>query len=64
MKAKELREKTRGERERLLAELQVKARTLRFGIAGKEVTNVREYRAVKKDIARILTLSCEEGLSQ
>jgi ribosomal protein L29 len=57
MKAKELREKTVVERERLLGELSAKARELRFGITSRETKNVREYRKVKKTIARILTLS-------
>ncbi len=63
MKTKELREKNEVEREKLLLELRTKSRELRFAIAGRETKNHREYRAVKKDIARILTLAREEALT-
>ena len=61
MKAKELREKTDAEREKLLTELQFKAHSLRFGIASRETKNIKEYRAVKKTIARLITLAAEKG---
>lgn len=60
MKTKELREKSRGEKEKLLAELEVKARELRFKIATREETKHHTLRATKKDIARLQTLLLEE----
>lgn len=63
MKIKELREKNQAEREKLLLELRTKGRELRFSIAGRETKNHREYRAVKKDIARLLTIAREEVLT-
>lgn len=63
MKMKELREQSSGEREKLLLELRMKERGLRFSIAGRETKNHREIREAKKDIARILTLVREEALT-
>lgn len=63
MKVKELREKNSGEQEKLLLELQDKTRKLRFDIATREAKNHREYRKIKKDIARLLTLKRETELS-
>ncbi|MEI7749929.1 MAG: 50S ribosomal protein L29 [Candidatus Moraniibacteriota bacterium] len=63
MKIKELREKSNGEREKLLLGLRTKVRELRFSVAGKETRNHREYRAAKKDVARTLTLGHEEELN-
>ncbi len=63
MKMKELREKSSGEREKLLLELRKKERELRFSIAGRETKNHREIREVKKDIARLLTLDGEGALT-
>ncbi len=40
----------------LLAEKRLALRTFRFAVAGSNVRNVKEGNAVKKDIARILTL--------
>lgn len=63
MKMKELREKSQGEREKLLLELRKKVRELRFSVAGRETRNHREYRAARKDVARALTLGREEELN-
>lgn len=63
MKIKELREKGQAERENLLLELRTRSRELRFSVALRETKNHREYRAVKKDIARILTIAREEALT-
>ncbi|MEP7162504.1 MAG: 50S ribosomal protein L29 [Candidatus Moraniibacteriota bacterium] len=60
MKAKEWREKSVGEREKTLVELQDKARTLRFDIATRETKTHSEYRKTKRDIARLKTISTEE----
>ncbi len=59
MKAQEWREKLSGEREKTLLELADKARKLRFDLATREAKNHREYRKIKKDIARLLTLKQE-----
>ncbi|NTV55017.1 MAG: 50S ribosomal protein L29 [Candidatus Moranbacteria bacterium] len=63
MKMKELREKSQGEREKLLLDLRTKVRELRFSVAGRETKNHREYRALKKDVARVMTLGHEEELN-
>lgn len=56
MKSKELREKTIGELKDLLEEIKEKFRVLRFDLASGKVKNIRDIRATKKDIARILTI--------
>lgn len=48
------------ERTALLAELADKARKLRFDLSLREAKNHRDYRKMKKDIARILTVNREE----
>lgn len=63
MKMKELREKSQGEREKLLLDLRTKVRELRFSVVGRETRNHREYRAMKKDVARVMTLGHEEELN-
>lgn len=63
MKMKELREKSSGEREKLILDLRKKERELRFSIASRETKDHREVRVVKKDIARVLTLAREEELT-
>ncbi len=56
MKAREWREKSVGEREKALVELQDKLRKLRFDLATREAKNSSEHGKIRKDIARILTL--------
>ncbi|NTW30128.1 MAG: 50S ribosomal protein L29 [Candidatus Moranbacteria bacterium] len=63
MKMKEIREKSSGEREKILLELRKKVRESRFSIAGRETKDHREYRAMRKDVARVLTLGHEEELN-
>ena len=60
MKIQEIREKSIAERLTLLTDLQDKARKLRFDLSLREAKNHREYRKMKKDIARILTIAREE----
>ncbi|MBI2439099.1 MAG: 50S ribosomal protein L29 [Candidatus Moranbacteria bacterium] len=60
MKAKEWREKSSGEREKMIAELRDKLRTVRFGLVTREIKNNSEYQKIKKDIARLLTLQRED----
>lgn len=56
MTIKELTAKNQPELYKLLASLREQARDLSFKIASKEVKNNHKLKAVKKDIARILTI--------
>ena len=51
----EIKNKTTKELESEVADKRVALRTFRFGFAGSKVKNVREGRALRKDIARRLT---------
>ena len=53
---KDLFKKTDKELIALLAEKRLALRTFRFSIAGSNVRNVKEGNALKKEIARILTV--------
>jgi large subunit ribosomal protein L29 len=57
MKAIELRKKTATDLKKLLVEDQGKLRQLRFDLVGGKVKNVREIRKIRKEIARILTVT-------
>lgn len=57
MKTEELRQKSKAELQRLLEEQRAKLQNLRFNLASGKVKNIREIRATKKDIARILTIT-------
>lgn len=59
MQAKEWREKSEAEREKALLELSDKVRKLRFDLSTREAKNHSDYRKMKKDIARLLTLQTE-----
>lgn len=63
MKVKEWREKSAGEREKAMLELKDKARKLRFDLATRETKTHSDYRKIKKDIARLMTLKQEAELS-
>ncbi len=63
MKMKLWREKSVGEREKSLQENVEKLRTLRFDIATRTTKKHREYRELKKDIARLKTLVTEESVN-
>lgn len=52
----ELIQKSEKELRKLLAEKRERLRTLRFDLASGKVKNVREIRAIRKDIARMFTL--------
>jgi len=56
MKAKEWLEKSEAEREKALLELSDKLRKLRFDLSTREAKNHSDYRKMKKDIARLLTI--------
>ncbi len=60
MKIQEIRDKSKAERSALLTELADKARKLRFELSLREAKNHRDYRKIKKDIARILTINRED----
>lgn len=60
MKIKELRQKTAKELKELLEEDRHKLGQLKFNLAAKKLKNHREIRELRKDIARILTLSSEK----
>ena len=61
MKIAELRDKTDNELDRTLAELRDKVRDLRFKVASRQMTAVRNIRDAKRTIARILTLKKSRG---
>ena len=56
MKAREWQEKSEAERDKALLELSHKLRTLRFDLSTREAKNHSDYRKMKKDIARLLTI--------
>lgn len=55
MAANDFTTKTKTELEKLLADKQAALRKFRFASTGGKITNVKEGRALRKDIARILT---------
>jgi large subunit ribosomal protein L29 len=57
MKIVEMRKKTKKELNDMLQGSKAKLRSLRFDLASGKVKNVREIRKIKKDIARILTIT-------
>lgn len=56
MKNKEITNKTSSDLSKMLADKQEALRVFRFGGAGAKTKNVREGRAIRKDIARIMTI--------
>jgi len=56
MKIQELRQKSKEELAKLLAQKRNRTLSLGFDLAGGRVKNVKEMREIKKDVARILTL--------
>lgn len=61
MKAIELRKKSRGELLKELARQRDKLQKLHFKLASAELKNTSEIKAVKKNIARILTILNEKN---
>ena len=59
MKRKDLRKKSTKELQNSLLESQTKLATLAIEYRTKEVKNVKQISAIKKDIARILTVQRE-----
>jgi len=56
MKTSELKNKPKEELYKILMESSKKLQELKFNIAAGKVKNVRTLRALKKDIARVLTI--------
>lgn len=56
MLVKELKSKTEKDLRKLLLIEREKLRSLKFDLAAGKVKNVKQARAIKKDIARILTI--------
>jgi ribosomal protein L29 len=55
MKKIEIKTKTDADMKKMLADKREALRVFRFGAAGAKTKNVKEGRAIRKDIARILT---------
>lgn len=55
MKSKEIINKTEADLSKLLGEKREILRVFRFGGAGAKTKNVKQGRAIRKDIARIMT---------
>lgn len=60
MTIRELRAKNEAELTRTLASMREQVRDLRFKIYSKEVKNNHQLKALRKDIARILTILNEK----
>jgi large subunit ribosomal protein L29 len=60
MKAKTIREMSNGELKKFIEEQKTKALQLRFDIVTKQIKNKREYRNVKRDVARAITILKEK----
>ncbi len=61
MKAAELRELSTAELNEKLTDLKAELFQLRFQLAINQLENPTRIKAVKKDIARILTILCEQS---
>ena len=57
MEIKELKQLSREELKKKMEDAREKLRQMRFDLQAGKVKDVREIRQVKKDIARIMTLS-------
>jgi len=56
MDAKELRKQNRAELLKLVQELKLKVRDLRFKVTTRQVAKVRELRVAKKNLAQVETV--------
>lgn len=56
MKMKEIKNKNEKELKAMLAEKTLALRSFRFAVAGSNTRNVKEGKALKRDIARVQTL--------
>ncbi len=57
MTLKEMREMDMSTLQAELSMLQGKVRDMRFGLANRQVKNIREIRSLKKHIAQIMTVA-------
>ncbi|NBI05645.1 50S ribosomal protein L29 [Senegalia massiliensis] len=64
MKASELREMTKNELENKLAELKSELFNLRFQLATGQLDNPMRIKVVRKDIARVKTITRERELKE
>ena len=55
MEMKDITTKTQADLQKMVADKREALRVFRFGAAGAKAKNVREGRAIRKDIARMLT---------
>ena len=56
MKAKDIKEKSEKELKTMLVDKRLALQNFRFAVAGSKNRNVKEGKALRKDIARILTV--------
>ncbi|OIO45876.1 MAG: 50S ribosomal protein L29 [Parcubacteria group bacterium CG1_02_37_51] len=56
MKLSELKKKSVKDLHKILAETREKLRALRFSVSNKQLKNIREIRANRRIIARVLTI--------
>jgi large subunit ribosomal protein L29 len=61
MKIQEIREMNIEQLKKLVGEKMTQAVNLKFDIASRQLKNHRQYRTIKKDIARALTIIKELG---
>ena len=64
MKAKEIREMSPAELQSKLNDLKAELFNLRFQLAVNQLDNPMRIKAVKKDIARIMTVMQENGANE
>jgi len=64
MKVKEMRTKSTKELETMLVDLQSKLAQTHIDMRVKESPNVKQIRALKRDIARVLTLQREAEIKE
>ncbi len=64
MKISELRGKTADELNKELLELLKAQFSLRMQLATQQLSNTSQLRKVRRDIARVRTLLCEEAIQQ
>lgn len=60
MTIKELRDQSKAELQKLLAETRAEAHTVHFKIVGRQETKVRKLRDLKRTVAKILTVLNEQ----
>jgi large subunit ribosomal protein L29 len=64
MKIQEIRDMNIEQLKKMLAEKRTQAVKLRFDIASRQLKNHRQYRSLKTDIARGLTILKERALQE